>query len=78
MYGMVKTTLYLPEPLKDRISRIARAQRRSEAAVIREALEKYTDGQERPRPTLPLFESVGRPDLAERVDEILAEGFGRD
>lgn len=74
---MVKTTVYLPEPLKQRISRVARAQRRSEAAVIREALESYTIDHERPRPTLPLFKS-GRGDLAERVDEILAEGFGRD
>ena len=78
MYGMVKTTVYLPGPLKDRISRVARAQRRSEAAVIRDALEKYTANEGRPRPTLPLFESVGRPDLADRVDEVLAEGFGRD
>ena len=75
---MLKTTIYLPPPLKDRISRVARAQSRSEAAVIRDALEKYTANEGRPRPTLPLFESVGRPDLAERVDEILAEGFGRD
>ena len=78
MYGMVKTTIYLPEPLKDRVRRVAREQNRSEAAVIREALEEYTAGRERPRPTLPLFKSIGDRRLAERVDEILAEGFGRD
>ena len=77
MYGMVKTTVYLSESLKERVSRVAREQNRSEAEVIRAALEEFTS-RERPRPTLPLFESVGRPDLAERVDEILAEGFGRD
>jgi Arc/MetJ-type ribon-helix-helix transcriptional regulator len=77
MYGMVKTTIYLPEPLKERVRRAAAEQRRSEAAVIRDALEKYTADRERPRPTLPLFKS-GRGDIAERVDEILAEGFGRD
>jgi hypothetical protein len=77
MCGMVKTTIYLPERLKDRVRRTAREQNRSEAAVIREALEQYTAGRERPRPTLPLFKSR-RGDIAERVDEILAEGFGRD
>ena len=34
--------------------------------------------RERPRPRLPLFKSIGDKRLAERVDEILAEGFGRD
>jgi Arc/MetJ-type ribon-helix-helix transcriptional regulator len=77
MYGMVKTTIYLPESLKERVSRVAHEQNRSEAEVIRAALEEFTS-KARPRPTLPLFESVGRPDLAERVDEILEEGFGRD
>jgi Arc/MetJ-type ribon-helix-helix transcriptional regulator len=77
MYGMVKTTVYLPESLKERVTRVAREQNRSEAEVIRVALEAFTSNA-RPRPTLPLFQSVGEPDLAERVDEILAEGFGRD
>jgi Arc/MetJ-type ribon-helix-helix transcriptional regulator len=78
MYGMVKTTIYLPEPLKERVRRAAAEQRRSEAAVIRDALEQYTADRERPRPRLPLFKSIGDSSLAERVDEILAEGFGRD
>jgi 2'-5' RNA ligase len=33
--------------------------------------------EQRPRPKLPLFSS-GRGDIAERVDEILGEGFGGD
>ncbi|HEV8602749.1 MAG TPA: ribbon-helix-helix protein, CopG family [Gaiellaceae bacterium] len=73
----MKTTVYLPEQLKRRVEQTARAQRRSEAEVIRAALEEFTEAQERPRPRLPLFSS-GDPTLAERVDEILAEGFGRD
>jgi hypothetical protein len=77
MYGMVKTTIYLPAPLKERVRRVAAEQSRSEAAVIRDALEAYTAGRERPRPTLPLFKS-GRGDIGQRVEEILAEGFGRD
>jgi hypothetical protein len=76
VYGMVKTTIYLPEALKARLERIAREQGRSEAELVRAALEEFT-ARERPRPKLPLFAS-GDPTLAERVDEILAEGFGRD
>ena len=74
---MVKTTVYLPEALKLRVEQIARAQGRSEAEIVRTALEQFAAGQDRPRPTLPLLSS-GDPGLAERVDELLAEGFGRD
>ncbi len=72
---MVKTTVYLPEALKEKLGLVAAREGRSEADVIRVALELYT--LTRPRPRLPLFDS-GKPDLAERVDELLAEGFGRD
>jgi Ribbon-helix-helix protein, copG family len=78
MYGMVKTTIYIPAPLKERVRRMAAEESRPVAAVIRDALEAYTAAKERPRPTLPLFKSIGDRRLAERVDEILAEGFGRD
>jgi hypothetical protein len=71
---MVKTTVYLPDDLKRRVERVAAQQGRSEAEVIRAALDRYTDAAARPRPRLPLFES-GIPDLAERTDEYLA-GFG--
>jgi hypothetical protein len=73
---MIKTTVYLPDALKQRVERLARERQVSEAEVIRAALEEYT-ARERPRPTLPLFDS-GRGDIASRVDELLAEGFGRD
>lgn len=74
---MVKTTLYLTQELKLRIERRAREQRQSEAEVIRNALDASLPPFEPPRPRFPLFDS-GDPTLAERVDEILAEGFGRD
>lgn len=74
---MRKTTGYLPDELKRRVERTAREQNRSEAEVIRDALDRFTASTERPRPRLPLFDS-GDPTLAERIDEILAEGFGRD
>lgn len=74
---MVKTTIYFPEELKRRVESAARERAVSEAEVIRAAVDAAVPPLERPRPTLPLFDS-GDPTLAERVDEILAEGFGRD
>jgi hypothetical protein len=72
-----KTTIYLPDELKRRIERAARANGMSEAEVIRLAIDRYTQADASPRPKLPLFNS-GRGDIAERIDEILTEGFGRD
>jgi hypothetical protein len=69
-----KTTVYLTVELKRRIAATARARGCSEAAVIRTAIEQYT---ERPRPRAPLFAS-GDPDFAANVDDILAQGFGED
>jgi Ribbon-helix-helix protein, copG family len=74
---MVKTTVYLPEQLKARIADIARLEGRSEADLIRTALEQYADGRARPRPKLPLFDS-GDPTWAQRDEEELLKGFGTD
>lgn len=70
---MFKSTIYLPEELKRRLSRLARRRGRSEASLIREALDRLT-AAEGPRPTTPLFSS-NDPHLAEQVDEAL-RGFG--
>lgn len=79
MYGMRKTTLYLPDDLKRSVERIAREEQTSEAEVLRSAVREAVARRGRPRPTIPLWpEGVGPPDLAERVDEYLAKGFGRD
>jgi hypothetical protein len=76
---MVKTTVYLPESLKARVERVAAQEGRSEADVIRTALDEYTAERARPRPTLPLIEGGNAPpDLAERDEEYLALGFGED
>jgi hypothetical protein len=72
-----KTTVYLTDSLKARLERAAREAKTSEAAVIRDAIDSYTRGTVRPAPTLPLFERIGGADLADRVDDVLAEGFGR-
>ena len=71
---MVKTTIYLPEELKQALERTAAIEGRSEAEVVREALTLRTSRTERPRPRGALFHS-GDGTLSERVDELLA-GFG--
>ena len=73
MYGMRKTTVYMPEPLKARLARAAAESGRSEADLVREGIELVTGRVAGVEPRLPLFAS-GRPDLAERADEHLA-GF---
>jgi plasmid stability protein len=72
---MRRTTLYLPDELKAALERTAAAQGRSEAEVVRDALAAATREHAHPRPRLPLFDS-GDPALAERVDDVLAAGFG--
>jgi Arc/MetJ-type ribon-helix-helix transcriptional regulator len=75
---MVKTTVYLPERTKQRLARAAARRHRSEAELIRDAIDRLLrDEPPERRPVLGIFDS-GDPDFAENVDEILAEGFGRD
>jgi hypothetical protein len=74
MYGVRKTTVYMPERLKAQLARAAAESGRSEADLIREGIELVSARVRGVEPRLPLFAS-GEPDLAERVDEHLA-GFG--
>lgn len=74
VYGMEKTTVYLPHDLKRALGRAARATGRSEAELIREGIGLVTGVHRVAEPRLPLFAS-GQPDLAERADERL-RGFG--
>ena len=74
MYGMDKTTVYLPHELKEALARTAQRRQVSEAELIREGIALVTAAEAPRRPRLPLFSS-GQPDLAERFDELL-EGFG--
>ena len=76
MYGMVKTTVYLPEDLKATLSRVAAERSISEAELIREALSEKVSAATATRPRVALFaEGLGDESVAERVDELLA-GFG--
>jgi hypothetical protein len=70
IYGMEKTTLYLPADLKAAIERQAQARGIAEAQVIREAIAASV---KRPAPRAGLIES-DEP-IASRVDELL-QGFG--
>jgi Arc/MetJ-type ribon-helix-helix transcriptional regulator len=74
MYGMKKTTLYLPDELKAALERAAESQGRSEADLLRQAVRDLTEKLGQPRPRLPLF-SGSDPALAERFDDEL-RGFG--
>jgi hypothetical protein len=71
---MRKTTVYVPDALKDELERAATATGRSEAELIREGIRLVTLDAGGVAPRVPLFDS-GDPELAERVDEHLA-GFG--
>lgn len=74
LYGMQKTTVYLPDDLKAGLARVAVATRRSEAELIREAICLLVQTKSSPSPRVPLFAS-NDPDLALRVDDALL-GFG--
>jgi len=79
---MVKTTLYLPDELKHEVERVARRRGISEAEFLRRAIQAaVTPSEDTPVPRGGIFRSAGGPgtsDLALRVDEILAEGFGEE
>jgi hypothetical protein len=74
---MRKTTVYLPEGLKVQLEALARREGRSEADLIREAIDRLT-AERRPRPRVPLVEATDAPaDLAEN-DEAYLAGFGEN
>jgi plasmid stability protein len=73
---MNKTTVYLPDDLKQALQRTAATSGRSEAELIREGVALVTQRAERPRPRGALFAS-GLPSIARRVDDEL-DGFGED
>lgn len=77
MYGVNKTTVYLPDELKRGLARAADASGLSEAEVIREGIKSAVDRYTAPPLRAPLFDS-GDPALWKRPDDELLEGFGED
>ncbi len=76
-YGMKKVRVRLSGELKDRLKQAAAASGKSEAELICEGVSHVVKVKLAPKPRIPLFSS-GDPTLAERVDEILDEGCGKD
>lgn len=75
---MQKTTVYIQEEIYRELKQIARSQHRAPAEMIREAVAEYTvrhARRRRPR-SIGTFKS-GRPDLAERAEELL-DGLGEE
>ena len=70
IYGMIKTTVYLPESLKKDVERQAQRRSCSEAEVIRQAI---LDAVSRPKPRPGII--AGDSDWAEQVDDLM-QGFG--
>lgn len=76
MYGVKRTTIYLPDEMKAAVERAAREDGSTEAEVIRAAVAAALAARVRPRPQVPLSEKgLGDGTIAERVDELLEE-FG--
>ena len=71
---MRKTTVYLPDELKESLRRLSAGSGRSEAELIREAIAALARTAGRPRPRGRLFAS-GDSSLAEHAEAALA-GFG--
>ena len=74
---MVKTSVYLPDELKDRLSAASRLSGDSEATIIRSALEQWLTTMLQPQASAH-WGTVDFADeeLADHVDELLAGGFG--
>ena len=70
IYGMIKTTIYLPKSLKREVERRARQRSCSEAEVIRQAIEVAVS-RPKPRPGI-----ISGDDLWGRNVEEYMKGFG--
>lgn len=76
--SMIRTTVCLSQDAKRRLTPAAHRRHRSEAELIREAIENLLAAEPtRPTPTLPVFDELD-PALPDRVDVELASGFGAD
>jgi len=68
---MVKTTVYLDNDLALAIRQLASSEGKPQAEIIREALTRYTQQAERPKPKrIGAFHS-GRADVSERSKELI-------
>ena len=63
--AMEKTTLYLPTEVQRSLRALSQRTGRPQATLVREAIERYLSGQERPRPASIGAASDGTLDAAE-------------
>lgn len=74
---MTRTTVYLSQDAKRQLSAAAHRRHRSEAELIRDAIDQLlADEPERPRPSPPQLDLD--PAVIDNVDEHLSAGFGAD
>ena len=74
----MRTTVYISQVTKRQLHLVAQRRHSSEAELIREAIDRLLAAEPtRPQMNLPLFTGVDHT-VADRVDEILAEGYGVD
>ncbi|MBS2962528.1 CopG family transcriptional regulator [Actinocrinis puniceicyclus] len=73
--SMTRTTVYLSRDAKQRLSLAARRRHRSEAELIRDAIDRLlAEEPERPKPNPPALDMA--PSVADDVDAHLSAGFG--
>lgn len=78
MSDSTKTTVYLDAADYRRLKILARAQGRTTAELVREAVAAYARSQQLPaRPASIAAGRSGRGDISVRAEELL-EGMGRD
>jgi hypothetical protein len=73
-------TGFLPKELSERVAREASRRRSSVSAVVRLALGKHLQASPSEAPRRLPFANIGRsgdPQLARKLDEVLAKGYGR-
>jgi predicted transcriptional regulator len=74
---VTKTTVYLDSDVALTLRQMAEAQGRSQAEIIRHALETYTKSVKRPKiPGIGEFDS-GHADTSERAEQILKRASKR-
>ncbi len=82
MYGYhmsesIKTTVYLDAADYRRLQAVAKAQGRSAAELVREAVALYARDHVAPKPSSIALGRSGRDDLSENA-ELLLDGMGRE
>ena len=77
LYGVTKTTVYLDPDTVLALRRMAETEGRSQAELIRDALETYTRKVKRPKiPGVGEFDS-GHTDTSQRAEDLLSRAARR-